>query len=168
MSFTLPKPLIPGLVKARVPVWVIAAAIAAQIVVTQVNQNHEPSCSIKFERIHYSSSIKRNLGKDSIKLNPVTSCNQSQNYSDIVANISVLKNDRPVRIYTSVNTRQKASAKKPTDAEFLEFWVSCKKDSVESYRGEATGKVVLSTGKIVSVSSDTGKFLSVLCNFRAK
>lgn len=168
MSFTLPKPLIPGLVKARVPVWVIAAAIAVQIVVTQVNQNHEPICSIKFERIHYSSSIKRNLGKDSIKLNLVTSCNQSQNYSDIVANISVLKNDRPVRIYTSVNTRQKASAKKPTDAEFLEFWVSCKKDSVESYRGEATGKVVLSTGKIVSVSGDTGKFLSVLCNFRAK
>lgn len=168
MSFTLPKPLIPGLVKARVPVWVIAAAIAAQFVVTQVNQNHEPTCSIKFEQIHYSSSIKRNLGKDSVKLNLITSCSQPQNYSDIVASISVLRNDRPRRIYTSVNTRQKASAKKPTDAEFLEFWVSCKKDSIESYRGEATGKVLLSTGKMVSVFGDTGKFLAVLCNFKAK
>ena len=96
-----PKPLIPLILKAKVPGWLFVGALVAQFVITQVNQNSEPTCSIKFENIHYSSSVKRNLGKDSVKLNLVTSCSQPQKYSEIVAEISELRNDKPVKIYTS-------------------------------------------------------------------
>ena len=159
-----PKPinLIPKLIQAKVPVWLVAAIITVDIVVVQVGQQQDPSCAIKFEKIHYSTSNFRNLGKDSIKLNLKTTCTAAQ----ITASISTLKNGKSHQVYTSTKTRENANIRNSSEAEFLEFWVTCEKNSIKKYKGFAHGKVTLLNG--TTISDDTGEYLSVLCNFKAK
>ena len=165
-----PKPinLNPKLIQAKVPVWLVAAIITVDIVVVQVGQQQDPSCAIKFEKIHYSTSNFRNLGKDSIKLNLKTTCTAAQKYSEITASISTLKNGKSHQVYTSTKTRENANIRNSSEAEFLEFWVTCEKNSIKKYKGFAHGKVTLLNGTTISVSDDTGEYLSVLCNFKAK
>lgn len=160
--------LIPRLIQAKVPVWIIAAVVAVDIVVVQAGQPHDPTCVIKFEKIHYSTSNFRNLNKDSVKLNLKTSCTVAQKYSEITAEISTLKNGKPTQIYSSVRTRENASIRNSSEAEFLEFWVPCEKNSIRKYKGFAQGDVILQDGTVIPIADDTGKYLAVLCNFKAK
>lgn len=168
MSFTLPKPLIPILTKPIVPGWLLVAALVAQYAIFNMGDTPEPSCTLHFENIHYSTSVKRNLNKESIKLNVTASCKSRQINTKLIAQIFALRNGKPELLYKSVTTLQRASTKNPNDAEFLEFWTKCKSGSKREYMGSATGEVLLANGKIIPVSGSTGKFLPVLCGFKAK
>jgi hypothetical protein len=127
-----------------------------------------PECQVKLENIHYSSSVKRNLGKHAIKLNAVTSCTTNQVYSKLQARIDVLEKEKASVIYQSVVTRIDADIKNPKEAEFLDFWTKCEKGSIRSYLGSVEGEVLLANGKTVPVSGSTKDFLPALCDFKAK
>jgi hypothetical protein len=168
MSFTLPKPLIPILTKPIVPGWLLVAALVAQYALFNMGGVPESTCTLHFENIHYSTSVKRNLNKESIKLNVTSSCKSKQINTKLVAQIFTLRNGKPELLYKSVTTLQKASAKNPNEAEFLEFWTSCESGSKRKYMGSATGEVLLANGKTIPVSGTTEKFLPVFCGFKAK
>ena len=168
MSFTLPKPLIPILTKPIVPGWLLVAALVAQYALFNVGSSSESTCALQFQNIHYSTSVKRNLNKESIKLNVTSICKSRQIETTLNAQIFTLRNGKPILIYNSVTTLQKASSKDPNEAEFLEFWTRCESGSERKYMGSATGEVRLANGKTIPVSGSTGKFLPVLCGFKAK
>ena len=168
MPLTIPKPLVPILIKPIVPGWLLVAALIAQYAVMATNGSTAPECQAKLEKIHYSTSVKRNIGKDAIKLNAVTSCTTNQVYSKVQARIFVLKNERIIEIYQSAVTRRDADEKNPKEAHFLDFWTKCEKGSIRSYLGSVEGEVLLANGKTVHVSGSTKDFLPALCDFKAK
>ena len=168
MPLTIPKPLIPILIKPKVPGWLFVAALVAQYAIMATTGSTAPECQVKLENIHYSSSVKRNLGKHAIKLNAVTSCTTNQVYSKLQARIDVLEKEKASVIYQSVVTRIDADIKNPKEAEFLDFWTKCEKGSIRSYLGSVEGEVLLDNGKTVPVSGSTKDFLPALCDFKAK
>jgi hypothetical protein len=168
MPLTIPKPLIPILIKPKVPVWLFVAALVTQYAIMATTGSTAPECQVKLENIHYSSSVKRNLGKDAIKLNAVTSCTTNQVYSKLQAKIRVLENEKVSVIYQSVMNRSNAEIKNPKEAVFLDFWTKCEKGAIRSYLGSVDGEVVLANGKTLPVSGSTKDFLPVLCDFSAK
>ena len=168
MPLTIPKPFIPILIKPKVPGWLFVAALVAQYAIMATTGSTAPECQVKLENIHYSSSVKRNLGKHAIKLNAVTSCTTNQVYSKLQARIDVLEKEKASVIYQSVVTRIDADIKNPKEAEFLDFWTKCEKGSIRSYLGSVEGEVLLANGKTVPVSGSTKDFLPALCDFKAK
>jgi hypothetical protein len=168
MPLTIPKPLVPILIKPIVPGWLLVAALIAQYAVLATTGSAEPSCQVKLEKIHYSTSVKRNIGKHAIKLNAITSCTTNQVYSKLQARIFVLNNERIIEIYQSAVARRDADEKNPREAEFLDFWTKCEKGSIRSYLGSVEGEVLLANGKTVPVSGSTKDFLPALCDFKAK
>jgi hypothetical protein len=168
MPLTIPKPLIPILIKPKVPGWLFVAALVAQYAIMATTGSTAPECQVKLENIHYSSSVKRNLGKHAIKLNAVTSCTTNQVYSKLQARIDVLEKEKASVIYQSVVTRIDADIKNPKEAEFLDFWTKCEKGSIRSYLGSVEGEVLLANGKTVPFSGSTKDFLPALCDFKAK
>jgi len=50
-----PKPLIPKLIKARVPVWLLVGALAVQYAVNNVAEQKDPNCRINVQRVHQST-----------------------------------------------------------------------------------------------------------------
>lgn len=91
MPLTIPKPLIPILIKPKVPGWLFIVALIAQYAIMATNDSTAPECQVRLEKIHYSTSVKRNIGKDVIKLNVVTSCTSNQAYSKLQARIFAQK-----------------------------------------------------------------------------
>lgn len=163
-----PVPILPKLVKARVPVWVLAAALVAQAAIVAIGKPDDPSCALKFQQIHYSTSVKRNKNIDSVKLNITSKCTGPQKSTRLKARIFAKKNGTIVPIYESAVTVQRADPNNLNEAEFLDFWVECKKNSKVEYQGDASGEVLLSNGTTAPVSGSTVEFSPVLCNFKAK
>ena len=163
-----PKPLIPLITKPVVPVWVLAAVIAVQIVVGNATKPNEPSCELLFQRIHYSTSLQERVKVDAVKLNITSSCTESQLHTDLTASISSFSGSETKILSKSGVIRQDANRDDPTKAHFLEFWAPCKRGAVTNYLGDAFGEVTLRSGKVIPVSKTMVKFLAVLCQPKAK
>ncbi len=168
MSLTIPKPVISILSKPMTPPWVLAVVIVSQIAFTQIGKESSPVCILKFERLHYSTSVKRNLGLDAIKMNIKSICTVPQRRTELTATIEVLAKGNPKNYFTSPLTVARSDYKKPNDAEFLDFWAECKKGETLILSGEASGRVYLEDGREIPISNRTGKFSPVFCNFTAK
>ena len=168
MAITIPKPLIPVLTKPMTPPWVLALVLTTQLVYSQIGNDPIPSCILKFEQLHYSTSVKENRGIDAIKLNLKSVCNVSQKYTVLEASMKELKNGKPSLFYMSGITRTTPIGKSQTEANFLDFWQRCKRGKVLALRGEAHGTVYLRNGKQVAVNGYTGEFTPVHCEFKAK
>lgn len=168
MSLLKPRPLIPILIKPVVPAWVLIAAMAAQYAITTIGRPEDISCSLTFERIHHSTSVNERNGKDAIKLNITSECTQEQIQTQLTSSIYSIRTGKEILIYNSNPTNQLADKKDRRKAYFLDFWVECKKGATEMYRGSAEGVVSLIDGRKISVSGSTRKYLSVLCESKAK
>ena len=168
MSLLKPRPLIPILIKPVVPVWVLIAAMAAQYAITTIDRSENISCFLKFERIHHSTSVNERIGKDAIKLNITSECTQEQFQTQLTSRIYSIRNGKEILIYGSNPTNQLADKRERRKAYFLDFWVECKKGATEMYRGSAEGEVSLKDGRKLSVSGNTGKYLAVKCESKAK
>ena len=168
--FQPPKPpkLIPILTKPAVPVWVLIAAIAAQYAITTIGSLEDASCFLNIERIHHSTSVNERRGKDAIKLNITSECSQEQIQTQLTSRIYSIRNGKEILIYNSNPTNQLADKKDRRKAYFLDFWVECTKGAKELYRGSADGVVSLRGGKKLFVSGNTGKYLAVMCESKAK
>mgnify|MGYP000069396680 CR=1 FL=1 len=160
-----PKPtqILTTLIKARVPVWVLAGAIIAQAAIAAIDKPTEPVCFLKLERLHHSTSVYKKTGKDAIKLNVTSECTDVQRYTQLTAEIYSLRNGSDVNIYSSEPTLQIADKKNHREAYFLNFWVGCSKGTTEMYRGSASGSATLQDGRVIPVSGNTGKYLTVKC-----
>lgn len=168
MSLTIPKPLIPILTKPMTPPWVLALVIATQFVFLQTGSQPSPSCSLEFENLHYSTSVKRSDGIDSIKMNLKSICTVPQRESRLKAVIQELRNGQPGIFYKSSLTKAKADSNNLYEATFLQFWQPCKKGETLWLRGEAHGTAILQSNKEVPLSGNTKEFTPVLCDFPAK
>ncbi len=163
-----PKPLIPLIIKARVPGWLLVAAIVAQYAITAAKRPEEPSCLLNLERVHHSTSVNERVGKDAVKLNITSECTQEQIQTQLSTKIFSLRNGKEVTIYHSDPTVQFADKRDGRKAYFLDFWVECKRGSVEMYRGSAEGIALLKNNWQLQVSGNTGNYLAVKCESKAK
>ena len=165
-----PKPtqILTTLIKARIPVWVLAGALVAQAAIAAIGKPDEPICSLKLERLHHSTSISEKAGKDANKLNITSECTSEQRNTLLTSQIYSLRKGSEVLVYSSQPTLQIADKKDRRKAFFLDFWVECKKGTTELYRGSAQGSAILQDGRNVDVSGNTGKFLAVTCLSKAK
>lgn len=168
MSLTIPKPLIPIFTKPMTPPWVLALIIASQLVFSQTGNDPRPTCHLKFERIHHSTSVNERNGKDAIKLNVTSECTQEQIQTQLTSRIYSIRNGKEILIYSSNPINQLADKRDRRKAYFLDFWVECKKGAIEMYRGNAEGVASLKDGSKLSVSGDTKKYLAVKCESKAK
>ena len=160
--------LIPRLVQAKVPVWIIAAVVAVDIVVVQVGHTNDPSCELIYHSPHYSTSVQESLRQDAIKFNISSSCTEKQTYTELKVTISSISNPTQTVLLNSPLIQQDASKKDRTQAHFLEFWVPCKRGKYVRYLSNAHGSVVLESGKRISVSKSIDKPLAILCEPKAK
>lgn len=163
----MPKPLIPVLTKPMTPPWVLAIVLASQFAFSQLGNEPKPSCTLKFERIHYSTSVKNTSGTDAVKLNVKSVCNLPQKYTELTASMDVFNDGQPSHFYTSSSATE-PTGKKRNEAVFLDFWKSCKKGETLILKGNAHGTVYLQNEKRVSVNGSTGEFSPVRCDSQAK
>jgi hypothetical protein len=168
MSLTIPKPVILVLTKPMTPPWVLALVIATQFVFSQTGSQPGPSCSLEFENLHYSTSVKRSAGIYSIKMNLKSICTAPQRESRIRAVIQVLRNGQSEIFYKSPLTTSKADSNNPYEATFLQFWQTCKKGETLWLRGEAHGVAILRSNEEVQLTGNTREFTPVFCDFPAK
>ncbi len=169
MPITIPKPtnLIPKLVKAKVPVWLVAAIVAADVVAVQLAQPKEPICTLKVDYPHHSTSVKKYSGVDAIKVNIVSKCDVDQSYTLVDATI-LEKVGGKILNHDFLQVRANADSDQRTKAFFKNLWKTCKFGSQVEYAGKARGEVHLVGGKVVSVSDDSGKYFPQKCQITAK
>jgi hypothetical protein len=170
MSLTIPKPdrIISTIVKSRVPGWVLVAAVVAQFAINQATQPDEPSCELKYEHPHYSTSLQESIGEDAIKFNITSKCTENQIHTELMITISTVSKGGQEIKFKSNLVQQDASKKDRTQAHFLEFWVPCKRGKFMSYVSHADGNVLLQTGKRMPVFNSIDKPLAILCEPKAK
>jgi len=100
---------------------------------------------------------------DAIKLNITSSCNVSQKYTQLSADIQKIQNNREITAYSFENQRRSSTTKTPNVATFKDLFAPCKRAISGSYRGIAQGYVYLESGKKVAVKGDSGKFVAAGC-----
>lgn len=160
MPITIPKPI---LLMPKVPSLIVVGLLAAQFLVLQITQSPEPNCSLNIERPHYSTSLYEVQNVDAIKLNITSTCNVSQKYTQLSADIQKIQNNREVTAYSFENQRRNSTTKSPNVVTFKHLFAPCKKGDSVSYRGTAQGYVYLEGGKRVNVKGDSGKFVAAGC-----
>lgn len=165
MPITIPKSI---LLTPKVPSIAVVGLMLAQFVVFNIVNNPEPTCTLKVERPHHSTSIKERQGFDAIKLNITSKCSAPQEYTRITARIQKLENNREVTVSTFLSRSATSKAKVPTEATFKNLFAKCKFGVESSYRGSAEGFVILKGGKEVRVSGDSGKYEPENCSIGAE
>ena len=89
-----PKPLIPLIIKARVPGWVLVAAIVAQYAITSEDKPSRPECTMKVQQVHVSRYSQRLLQLSEAKFKVSTLCNSPQKETSIDAYFEEESSDR--------------------------------------------------------------------------
>jgi len=84
MPITIPKPI---LLMPKVPSLLVVGLLAAQFLILQITHNPEPNCTLNIERPDYSTSLSEIQNVDAIKLNITSTCNVSQKYTQLSADI---------------------------------------------------------------------------------
>ena len=165
MPITIPRPI---LLMPKVPSLVVVGLLAAQFLVLQITHNPEPNCTLSIERPHYSTSLSEIQNIDAIKLNISSTCNVSQKYTQLSADIQKIQNNREITAYSFENERRSSTSKTPNVVTFKDLFAPCKKGPSTSYRGLAQGYVYLEGGKKVVVKGDSGKFVAAGCSIGAQ
>ena len=165
MPITIPKSI---LLTPKVPSIAVVGLMLAQFVVFNIVNSPEPTCTLKVERPHHSTSIKERQGFDTINLNITSKCSAPQEYTRITARIQKLENNREVTVSTFLSRSATSKAKVPTEATFKNLFAKCKFGVESSYRGSAEGFVILKGGKEVRVSGNSGKYEPENCSIGAE
>jgi hypothetical protein len=97
MPITIPKSI---LLTPKVPSIAVVGLMLAQFVVFNIVNSPEPTCTLRVERPHHSTSIKETQNFDAIKLNITSKCSAPQEYTRITARIQKLENNREVTVST--------------------------------------------------------------------
>lgn len=80
------KPLVPAVIKARVPIWLLVVALATQYAINSTNKPSEPNCRINVQRVHQSTYSLEFQKLSEAKLKISTLCDVPQAYTSLTAN----------------------------------------------------------------------------------
>lgn len=112
----------------KVPSLLVVGLLAAQFLVFQVTDSPEPNCTLNIERPHYSTSLSEIQNIDAIKLNITSTCNVSQKYTQLTADIQKIQNNREITAYSFENERRSSTSKTPNVVTFKDLFAPCKKN----------------------------------------
>ena len=165
MPITIPKSI---LLAPKIPSIAVVGLMLAQFVVFNIVNNPEPTCTLKVERPHHSTSIKERQGIDAIKLNITSECTAPQEYTVITAQIQMLENNREITVSNFISRKAAAISKSSGMAVFKNLFTTCKFGDESSYRGSAEGYVRLKGGKEIRVEGNSGKYEPENCAIGAQ
>jgi hypothetical protein len=165
----IPKPLIPTIIKARVPVWLLVGALAVQFVINTANQQIEPNCRINVQRVHQSTySLEfQNLSEAKLKIS--TLCDVPQAYTSLTAKLEeVLPNrgNQVVKTFPNVIARPKPGRDNYVLIENLT--VPCNGKGQAEYLGRAFGQVHLKDNRTVNISGSSNIPMLLNCRISAR
>jgi hypothetical protein len=169
MFHPIPKPLIPTIIKARVPVWLLVGVLAAQFVINSATQQIEPNCRINVQRVHQSTySLEfQNLSEAKIKIS--TLCDVPQAYTSLTVNFEeVLPNRGNIVVNTISNIIALPRPDRDNYVLIENLTVPCNGKGEAEYLGRAFGQVHLKDNRIVAISGSSNEPMLLNCRISAK
>lgn len=164
-----PKPLIPKIIRARVPVWLLVGALVVQYAINITSEKKDPDCTIKVQRVHqstYSLEYQR-LSEAKIKIS--TLCDVAQEHTSLTVTFEeVLPNRRNkvVKIVRNIIARPNPEMENYVLIENLT--VPCKEKGQGEYYGRASGQVLLKDSRTVAVNGNSDKPNLLKCRISAR
>lgn len=164
-----PKPLIPLIIKARVPGWLLVAAIVAQYAITTAGEPSAPECTMKVQQVHVSRYSQRLFQLSEVKFKVSTRCNSPQKETAIDAYFEEESQDQTRTIVSTIkNIVATPDLEDPNYVLIKNITVPCNGVGQANYSGRAVGRVYLLDGRVENVSGDSKDFKSVDCRISAK
>lgn len=165
IPITIPKSI---LLTPKVPSIAVVGLMLAQFVVFNIVNSPEPTCTLRVERPHHSTSMKELQDVDAIKLNITSECTAPQKFTRVTARIQKLNNDREVTVSNFVARIADPISKSRRIAEYRNLFALCQFGVDTAYKGFAKGFVILESGKKIEVSGDSGKYEVAECSISAQ
>lgn len=165
----IPKPLIPAIIKARVPVWLLVGALVAQYAINTINKPSDPNCRINVQRVHQSTYSLEFQKLSEAKLKISTLCDVPQAYTSLTAKFEeVLPNrgKKVAKVISNIIARPRPDTENYVLIENLT--VPCNGKGKAEYLGQAHGQVHLKDGRIINVSGNSDKSNPLNCRISAK
>ena len=165
----IPKPLIPKLIKARVPVWLLVGALAVQYAANIVSEQDDPNCRINVQRVHQSTYSLEFQKLSEAKLKISTLCDVPQAYTSLTAEfveVNPNKKNLVVKIVRNIIARPNPNQENYVLIENLT--VPCNDKGYAEYAGIAYGQVHIKGGGIENISGQSDKPNLIKCLISAK
>ena len=164
-----PRPLIPLIIKARVPGWLLVAAIVAQYAITTAGEASRTDCTMKVQQVHVSRYSQRLLQLSEVKFKVSTICNSPQKETSIDAFFEEESPDGTRIVVTSIkNIVATPDLETPNYVLIKNITVPCNGAGEAKYFGRAVGHVYLKDGRVEKVSGDSKESNLVDCRISAK
>lgn len=164
-----PKPLIPLIIKAKVPGWLLVAALAAQYTIMATGDPSTPECTMNVQRVHVSRYSQRLLQLSEAKFKVSTRCNSPQKSTSINAYFEEQSLDGSRRVVsTTKNIVATPDLATPNYVLVKNIAVPCNGEGQAKYFGRAVGRVYLKDGRVEQVSGESKEFNLVDCRISAK
>jgi len=164
-----PKPLIPKIIKARVPVWLLVGALVAQYAVNTVSGTNDPNCTIHVQRVHQSTySLEfQKLSEAKIKIS--TLCDVAQAYTSLTVTFEEVLPSGSNRVAKTVsNIIARPTPGRDNYVLIENLTVPCNGKGPAEYFGRAVGHVLLMNGRKVAVKGNSDKPNPLNCRISAK
>ena len=155
--------------KAKVPGWVLVAAVIAQFAINQAAQPREPSCKIDVQRVHRSTYSREFQSQNVAKVKISTECTAPQRLTNLDVNIvEELPNGKTHVVKRFIKAIQRADLKNPNKALFEYLTTPCNGIGSGMYAARAEGFVEFPNASNFSVESKFNKFFPISCRISAK
>ena len=169
MPLTIPKPLVPVLIKPIVPGWLLVAALIAQYAITTAGEPPTPECTMSVQQVHVSRYSQRLLQKSEAKFKVSTLCKSPQKETSIDAFFEEESSDRTRTVVSTIqNIVTTPDLETPNYVLIKNITVACNGAGQAKYSGRAVGRVYLKDGRVEEVSGNSKYFNLVDCRISAK
>ncbi len=150
------------------PPWVLALVLATQLTINYVGSGSNPSCTLNVQRPHHSTYLVEHKNADAIKVNVKSKCTVPQISTTISAEIYELRGNQSIKVFSVKNQTAFADKRDPTESIFQNFSFVCQTGRTGLYLGSASGSVLLTNGKTIQVSGNSGNYHPEICENTAK
>jgi hypothetical protein len=165
----IPKPLIPTIIKAKVPVWLLVGVLVVQYAVDIANKQSDPNCRINVQRVHQSTYSLEYQKLSEAKLKISTLCDVPQAYTSLTA---MFEEVLPSRGNDVVKTIPNIIARPSPDHDnyvlIQNLTVPCNGKGQAEYVGRAIGQVHLKDNRTVPISGNSDKPMLLTCRISAR
>lgn len=164
-----PRPLIPAIIRAKVPIWLLVGALAAQYVISNTNKQSEPNCRMNVQRVHQSTYSLEFQKLSEAKLKISTLCDVPQAYTSLTVKFEeVLPNRRNIVIKNVSNVIARPAPSRENYVLIENLTVPCNGKGEADYFGRAFGQVHLKDNRTVAVSGNSDKPNRLNCRISAR
>jgi hypothetical protein len=164
-----PAPILPNLIKARVPVWVLAAAIVAQAAIVAIGKPSDPECTINVQQVHESTYSRRFTKIQEVKLKISTSCKSPQRFTSLSASIEKVTFGKPNKVLKRfIDVVQFPDPTNQNVALIENLTAPCLTNESVNYLGKASGEVHLKDGQVIPVSGSSNIPRLLNCQISAR